>query len=223
MQPGDSHTNVSDSRACSLNLEVSCLRQAAAQPFPGLPVAFPDRWLCTRDGQNDRCWLWPVTWKRERVERYVLDPEEKAQVWVLAPAMAWAGMWTRPSYGQSVLWGSNAMNGCESAPHTLKQFMKKQRDLLIVITVVIFGLGAKNWTLDIPLMTWQRHLQRWQEGSAVLWEDSWDYRHRFPILALPVTSTFMVSASSSVKRKKNYCGTEGDGDYKMLSTVTGTA
>lgn len=106
----------------------------------------------------------------------VLDPEEKAQVWVLAPAVPRAGMWTRPSYGQSVLpeaprpVGSNGMNGCESAPHTLKCVIKKQRGLLIIIiTVDIFGLGAKkNWTLDIPSMTWQGHLRRRQGGSAVL-------------------------------------------------------
>lgn len=71
------------------------------------------------------------------------------------------------------LWGSNGMNGCESAPHTLKCVIKKQRGLLIIIiTVVIYGLGAKkNWTLAVPSMTWQRHPRRRQGGSAVLRED----------------------------------------------------
>lgn len=59
------------------------------------------------------------------------------------------------------LWGSNVMNGYESALHTLKCVIEKQRGLLIIITVVIFGMGAKrNWALDIPSMLWQRRLRK---------------------------------------------------------------
>lgn len=230
LQPGGSRSCVSNSRACSLNLEVSCLR--GGNPIvPRLLVTARERWPCTRATRTTTAGpgRWP---RRQRGEvRRVLDPDSKVRVWV------WARPWHelgcghgRPMARQSCqkpqeLWESNGMNGCKSALHTLRCVMKKQRGFLTITTVVIVGLGAgKNWTLGIPFDDLAR------PPAEVTGRQCCPLRGRlrsprcgFPILILPITSPLRVSASSSVKLRSNYWETKGDADCKMLSPAPGTA